>query len=182
MAINIYEQCTNPVTGEIFKGISVTPYAFKMQWVKKARGDHAAMAHIHTEQDEIFYVNKGELRLLVNDKEHRAGPGEKIIVRKGKSHVVVNNSDELDITLEYRPALDYEKFLQCFEGLIKDGYVDDNGFVDIKMMAYFIKKMKCQSMTMPASIPAKKFKLMLYQYYLMGTLKGWGKLYKKYTE
>lgn len=181
MAVNIYDECINPITGEILKGISVTPYAFKMQWIKKAEQNHAAAAHIHINQDEIFYVNKGELKLLVNDKEHRAGPGEKIIVGRGKPHVVVNSTDELDVTLEYRPALDYEKFLQCYEGLINDGYIDDKGFADIKMMAYFIKKMKCQSMTIPADIPAKKFKLLLHKYYLLGMMKGWNRLYKKYT-
>jgi hypothetical protein len=182
MAINIYDQFTNPVTGEVFKGISITPYVFKMQWIKKAGNDHAALPHIHVNQDEIFYVNKGELKLLVKDREYTAGPGEKIIVGKGKSHVVVNSTDELDITLEYRPPLDYEKFLQCYEGLVNDRYIDDKGFVDIRMMAYFIKKMKCQSMTIPAGISANKFKLLLHKYYLLGMMKGWNKLYMKYTQ
>jgi hypothetical protein len=182
MAINVYDRCTNPITGEILKGISVTSYVFTMQWIKKAGSDHSAVPHIHINQDEIFYVNKGQLKLRIGNKERTAGPGEKIIVGRGKSHIVVNTPEELDITLECRPALDYEKLLQCYEGLIQDGYTDEKGAVDMRMMAYFMKKMKCRSITIPADMPLKKFKWMLHRYYLLGMTKGWISLYKKYTQ
>ncbi|MBS1531813.1 MAG: cupin domain-containing protein [Bacteroidetes bacterium] len=182
MAVNIYEQCTNPITGEIFKCISADSYVFKIQWVKKAGSVHGASPHAHVYQDEIFYVNKGRLKMLVENKERVAGPGEKIIVGKGKSHIVVNTPDELDITLECRPALDYGKFMQCFKGLVEDGYTNEKGYPDSRMMGYFMKKMKCRSVTIPEGITLRKFKWTLNKYYLLGTMNGWGKLYKRYTE
>jgi len=181
MAVNIYDEFTNPVTGEIFKGISVNEYVFKIQWIKPAENDHGALPHIHVNQDEIFYVNKGELKLRVDDKVHTAGPGQKIIVGKGKTHVVMNEPGELDITLECRPPLDSEKYMQCFKGLMEDGYTNEKGYVDMRMMAYFIKKMKCQSITIPEGVTPAQFKWMLHKYYLLGMMKGWNKLYKKYT-
>ncbi|MGZ3777201.1 MAG: cupin domain-containing protein [Bacteroidia bacterium] len=182
MAVNIYDEFTNPVTGEVFKAISVTPYAFKMQWIKKAGNEHSTVPHIHINQDEIFYTNKGEVKLLVDDKVLTAGPGEKIIVGKGKTHVVLNTPDELDIILECRPALDFEKLMQCFKGLLEDGYINEKGSIDMRMMAYFMKKMKCQSITIPEGVTPAQFKWMLHKYYLLGMMKGWNKLYKKYTQ
>lgn len=182
MAVNIYEQCTNPITGEIFKCISNNEYAFKMQWVKPAGSLHGAFPHIHINQDEIFYVNKGKVKVIIDDKEQVAGPGEKIIIGKGKTHVVADTKDELDITLECRPALDYEKFMQCFEGLIRDGHTNEKGYPDMRMMGYFMKKMKCQSITIPEGLTLKQFKRKLNKYFLLGMAKGWNKLYKQYTQ
>ena len=182
MAVNIYEQYINPITGEIFKCISVTEYAFKMQWVKPAGNQHGALPHIHINQDEIFYVNKGEVKVLIDGKEQVAGPGEKIIIGKGKTHVVLNTTDELDITLECRPALDYEKLMQCFAGLMRDGHTNEQGYPDMRMMGYFMKKMKCQSITLPGGVTLNKFKRMLHKYYFIGMAKGRNKLYKQYTQ
>jgi quercetin dioxygenase-like cupin family protein len=182
MAVDIYEQCINPITGETFKGLTTTPYAFSMQWTTKPTG-HVPLEHIHDNQDEIFRVKKGELKLLIEGKEHIAGPGEMIIVGKGKRHAAFNNTDNgLDILIEYRPALDQEKIIQCYCGLINDGYVDEKGSVSVPMMGYMLKKMKCKAMTHPAGISMTKFKIKMMKFYLKGTLEGWGKLYKKYTQ
>jgi Cupin domain len=182
MATNIYDLCTNPVTGEAFRAISIDTYVFKMRWHTKPGVQHSGSEHIHKRQDEIFYVKKGELRLLVDGKEFKAGPGEKIIVGKGKAHVVLNTTCELDILLEYRPALDYDKLLQCFEGLLNDGYTDEQGRVDIRMLGYMMRKMRCKSVTRPAGMSAFKFNMALNAFYMQGKLKGWSKLYDKYTK
>ncbi len=182
MAINIYDSTTNPITGETFRAVSIDPYVFKLQWHTKPGLPHSGVEHIHDKQDEIFYVKKGELKLLVDGKELRAGPGEKIIVNKGKAHVVLNTTCELDILLEYRPALDYDKLLQCFEGLLNDGHIDKQGHVDIRMLGYMMRKMRCKSLTRPAQISALKFKMLLSRYYFIGVFKGWNELYDKYTK
>jgi hypothetical protein len=123
------------------------------------------------------------LKMVVDGKEHIAGPGEKIIVAKGKKHIAFNNrEDVLETTIEYRPALDQEKFMQCYTGLINDGYIDEKGAPRVPMMGYMLKKMKCKAMAGPTNIPAPMFKLALGIYYVLGSLKGWGKLYEKYTK
>ena len=181
MAINIYEQCNNAITGETFRAVSKDPYVFKMRWQTKPGIKHAGIEHIHDMQDEIFYVSKGELKLLVDGREQKAGPGEKIIVGRGKAHVVLNTTSELDILLELRPALDYDKLMQCFEGLLNDGYTNKQGHVDIRMLGYMMRKMRCKSTTRPAAISALKFKMALNKFYLIGIFKGWKHLYYKYT-
>jgi hypothetical protein len=153
-----------------------------MQWIVKPEG-YVPFEHVHYNQDETFHVKKGELRVMIEGKAHIAGPGQKIVVTKGKRHIAFNNKNEdLDTLLEYRPALDHERLSQCFNGLINDGYIDKKGCISIPMMGYCLKKMKCKAMARPTSIPAPAFKLALIAFYVMGTLKGWNKLYDKYTK
>jgi Cupin domain len=74
MAVNIYEPCINPVTGETFRAISFTPESFTMQWTVYPKG-YVPFEHIHLNQDEVFYIQKGELRIVINGKEHIGGAG-----------------------------------------------------------------------------------------------------------
>ncbi|HTI57815.1 cupin domain-containing protein [Mucilaginibacter sp.] len=182
MAINIYEQSINPINGEALTAISLTPYAFTMQWISKP-GVKLPFQHLHYYQDEIYYVKKGEIKVLMDGKEHVAGPGEKVIVPKGKRHAAINNKDEeLETLIEYRPALDQVRLMQCYNGLVNDGYLNESGSVNMRMMGYMVKKMKCKALARPASVPASVFKLMLNVSYLIGKLSGWNKLYEKYTQ
>jgi quercetin dioxygenase-like cupin family protein len=181
MAIDIYDSCTNPITGETFKGISLNSNAYVMQWTVQP-GGYVPIEHIHYNQDEIFQVRQGELKVIIVGKEHIAKAGEIVVVPKGMPHIASNNKNEtLDTRVEYRPALDHAQFAQCFNGLINDGYLDKKGATNIPMMGYFLKKMNCRAMARPTNIPAPFFKLALNVFYLMGTLKGWNKLYEKYT-
>ncbi len=181
MAINIYDSYTNPVSGETFKGMSFTPEAYTMQWILQPKG-YVPFEHVHYHQDEVFHVKKGELKVVIAGKEHIAREGETIVVPKGQPHIASNNREELlDAVVEYRPALDHDKFAQCFCGLTADGYLDKKGGVNIPMMGYFLKKMKCKAMARPTNIPAPAFNMALNVFYIMGSFKGWGKLYKKYT-
>jgi quercetin dioxygenase-like cupin family protein len=181
MATNIFDRCTNPITGETFKAVSLTPYAFTMQWTVQS-GRHVPLEHLHEHQDEIFYVKKGEIKVLVEGKAHIAGEGQKVIIAKGKRHAAFNNGkDELDTWVEYRPPLDQHRIYQCYNGLINDGYLDKKGSVSVAMMCYMLKKMKCKAMLRPTGMSGPLFKLALNLYYWAGAMKGWDKLYAKYT-
>jgi quercetin dioxygenase-like cupin family protein len=181
MAINIYESYSNPVSGETFKGISLTPEAYTMLWTLQPKG-YVPFEHVHYNQDEIFHVQKGELKVVINGVAHIAGAGETITVPKGKRHIASNNKDEvMDAVVSYVPALDHERFTQCFCGIMADGYIDKKGGINIPMMGYCLRKMKCKAMARPTNIPAPAFNMALNVFYLMGMFKGWGKLYKKYT-
>jgi mannose-6-phosphate isomerase-like protein (cupin superfamily) len=181
MAVNIYNSITNPVSGETFRCISITPAAYTMQWILNADG-YVPFEHIHYKQDEVFHVQKGELKVLINGIEHIAKAGQEIIVPKGARHIASNNRKEImEAIITYAPVLDYEKFMQCLCGLTIDGHIDKKGGISIPMMGYCLKEMKCKAMARPTDIPAAAFKMALNVFYIIGKLKGWGKLFKKYT-
>jgi len=181
MAINIYESFTNPVSGETFKCISLDPRTYTMQWILQPSG-YVPFEHIHFHQDEIFHVQQGELKVVINGKASIASAGQTITVPKGARHIASNNKNELmEAIVEYTPALDYDKFIQCFCGLTTDGYIDAKGGISIPMMGYFLKKMKCKAMARPTNIPGPAFSMALNVFYIMGMVKGWSKLYHKYT-
>lgn len=182
MAIDVYKECINPITGETFRGLSITPDAYTMQWTLQP-GGYVPIEHLHYHQDEVFHVKKGQLKVLIEGKEHIAGPGEKIVVARGQRHLAFNNAGTvLETQVEFRPALDQEKFMQCYTGLIKDGYIDEKGAPRIPMMGYMLKKMNCKAIARPTSIPAPMFKLALNLFLFLGGIKGWNKLYEKYTQ
>ena len=66
MAVNIYEPCINPISGETFKAISFNEDAYTMQWTLQPKG-YVPFEHIHLHQDEIFHVNSGEVKIVIND-------------------------------------------------------------------------------------------------------------------
>lgn len=45
-----------------------------------------APPHIHTAEDELFYVLEGEHVFTVGDTEHHAGPGDLVFVPRGVRH------------------------------------------------------------------------------------------------
>ena len=182
MSVNIFEANSNPISGESFQGISFTNEAFVMQWSVQPKG-YVPFEHIHLNQDEIFLVKSGELKIRVDNKEHIVPAGESITVPKGIKHIAYNNKNEvLDCVVEYRPGLDHKKFMQCLMGLTKDNFLDKKGGVDIPRMGYCLMKMKAKSMARPTAIPSVMFNIALRFFYLRGILSGWSKLYNKYVD
>jgi hypothetical protein len=47
---------------------------------------------------------------------------------------------------------------------------------------YFMKKMNMQALARPAYLPNPIFNLLMNIFYVTGSLAGWERLYKKYTE
>jgi hypothetical protein len=62
-----------------------------------------------------------------------------------------------------------------------DGHITRNGTVNIPKMLYFGKKMKAQCMVRPTNIPAPLFYMAGQFFFVIGTVRGWNKLFKKYT-
>jgi quercetin dioxygenase-like cupin family protein len=180
MATNIFEKNINPVSGESFQAISFTNEAFVMEWTVQPNG-YVPFEHIHLNQDEIFHVKSGELKIRLDNKEYIATSGQSITVTKGIKHIAYNNKKEiLNCVIEYKPGLDYDKFMQCFVGLTNDNFVDKKGGVDIPKMGYCLVKMKAKSMARPTAIPSLVFNIALKVFYIRGVLSGWSKLYNKY--
>lgn len=181
MAVDIYKPVVNPVTGESFQAISFDESAFVMKWIVQPDG-YVPFEHVHLNQDEIFHVRTGEVRLVMDGKEMIAKAGDTVTVPKGAKHIAYNNSPEvLDCVVEYRPGLDHDKFMQCIAGLIADGYYDKKGAMDIPRMGYFMRKMRLRAMARPTNIPAAMLGMGLFFFYMRGSLSGWKTLYTKYT-
>jgi mannose-6-phosphate isomerase-like protein (cupin superfamily) len=70
------------------------------QYVKLAKIKGEFVWHSHAEEDELFYVLKGELRMEFRDKTVVLQPGEMIVVPRG---------------IEHRPCADEEVEIMLFE-------------------------------------------------------------------
>jgi quercetin dioxygenase-like cupin family protein len=181
MSVDIFRVSVNPISGESFRGMSFNEDAFVMEWTLQPDG-YVPFEHIHLNQDEIFHVKSGELRVLLNNKECIVKSGESITVPKGTRHIAYNNKREiLTCIVEYKPGLDHDKFMQCLVGLTNDNLLDKKGGVDIPKMGYCLIKMKAKSMARPTAIPALVFSLALRAFYIRGVLSGWSKFYNKYV-
>jgi quercetin dioxygenase-like cupin family protein len=181
MATNIFERSVNPISGEAFKAISFNKEAFVMEWTVQPDG-YVPFEHIHLSQDEIFHVKSGELKIHMGGKEYIGRTGESITVPKGVRHIAYNNKKEiLACTVEYKPGLDHDKFMQCLMGLTNDHLLDKKGGIDIPRMGYCLIKMNAKSMARPTEIPSLLFYIALRVFYIRGVLSGWSKMYDKYV-
>lgn len=181
MPTDLYTGFTNPIAGETFRCISFTEEAFTIDWIVQPKG-YVPFEHIHINQDEIFHIKTGEMRILIDGQEKIGRPGDIIPVPKGKAHIAFNNKPEmLTCVVEYRPGLDNYQFFQCFGGLTLDKDYDRKGQINIPKMCYFTRKMNAQCITRPTSIPAPVFKMVINLFYVVGTILGWNKLFAKYT-
>lgn len=61
---------------------------------------------IHEDNDQFFRFEKGSGLVIVNDTQYEVSDGDTVIVPKGCSHNVINNSDTEDLKLYtiYSPA------------------------------------------------------------------------------
>ena len=152
-----------------------------MQWTLQPKG-YVAFEHVHYNQDEIFFVKKGSLKVVMNGRDYFAETGQTLTVPKGVAHTAHNNSGGImDCEVSYVPGLDQNTFMECFCGLVNDGLLDKKGGINIPRMGYFLTVMKAKCLARPTAIPAPVFALSLKVFYLMGLLRGWNKLYEKYT-
>ena len=181
MAIDLYKGFTNIITGETFKCISFDSSHIRFEWIVEP-GGYVPFEHVHMNQDEIFFVKEGELKMLINGRENIVRAGEQLVVPRGKKHIAFNNKpSRLHCLVDYRPGLDSYTFFQCFGGLTLDMDVTENGSVNIPKMLYFTRKMRARCLARPASLPAPLLHLALNVFYLVGSMKGWKKDFKRYT-
>ena len=182
MAIDLYQSFTNPVTKETFRCLSSTEEAYVMEWIVQPDG-YVPFEHIHISQDEIFHVQQGAIRVVINRQEQIGTSGQTVTVPRGVRHIAYNNSPEvLSCIVEYKPGLDIFKSFQCFGGLTHDCDIDRRYGINIPKMMYFMRKMNAKALARPTSVPGPIFALLMNMFYVAGSLAGWERLYKKYTE
>jgi mannose-6-phosphate isomerase-like protein (cupin superfamily) len=84
---------------------------FDAYWSPKIAGDindmHVKLVklkgefvwHHHEQEDELFLVVKGRLRMQLRDGDREVGPGEFIIVPRGTEHCPMALTDEVHVLL-----------------------------------------------------------------------------------
>ena len=61
---------------------------------------HIAAGHFHTDMSEIFFVERGEGTITINNYAHRLQPGVCVVVHPGDVHEVENTGQQ-DLVLTY---------------------------------------------------------------------------------
>jgi quercetin dioxygenase-like cupin family protein len=74
-----------------------------------ARRGNASPVHVHDRDDETFLVLDGELRVLVGEEEHTAGPGTATVLPRRVSHAYVVTSATARFLTLHTPA-GFEQF------------------------------------------------------------------------
>ncbi len=72
------------------------------QHVKLAKFQGEFVWHHHENEDELFYVIRGRLRMRFRDREVTLGPGDMLIVPRGVEHLPI--AEEETWVLLFEPA------------------------------------------------------------------------------
>ena len=67
-------------------------------YVKLAKFKGEFVWHHHENEDELFFVMKGQLLIKLRDREVRIGPGEFVVIPRGIDHLPVAE-DEVHVIL-----------------------------------------------------------------------------------
>ena len=152
-----------------------------MEWTVHP-GGYVPFEHVHVAQDEIFHVEKGEMRARVNGQTLFGKPGESLVAPRGVRHIAYNDRDEkLVCIVDYKPGLDHYTTMQCFAGLTLDGLIDRRGMVSIPRIMYMLRRAEILSLPRPAFAPDIFFRMGMNFFYVIGSMLGWESLYRKYT-
>src|SRR5215217_948331 len=79
-------------------------------------GQPAPPFHVHPHTDEAFHVARGELTLLLGDREVRAGAGDLVLIPRGTPHTAWNSGDGAMLGLIVISPGDAEHVFEPVEG------------------------------------------------------------------
>src|SRR5258706_14739553 len=117
MAIDLYQPFTNPITKETFRCISFNEDAFTMEWIVQP-GGYVPFEHVHINQDEIFHVQQGEIRVKINGHIPLGEAGQTAFIPPGLKHIAYTNRPEkLACMFDNKPALDPYKTIDSLPAL-----------------------------------------------------------------
>jgi quercetin dioxygenase-like cupin family protein len=84
--------------------------------------------HIHRNEDEVFHVLEGDLRVLAGGSELRAGAGQTLTVPKGTPHTYCVESPQGARWLTITVGQDFERFVRAVgRAAERDGLPDPSG-------------------------------------------------------
>ena len=65
----------------------------------------SSQLHYHPEDEETYYILKGEARLIINDKEHHVCPGDAIFINPPERHqIFTEGTEDLEFMVVCAPA------------------------------------------------------------------------------
>jgi len=84
--------------------------------------------HVHPRQEERIEVVSGSVRSVSGGVERILGPGDRIISGPGVPHTVGPAGGEaVEMIVEFRPALGFERFMERTFALDRAGHIDAKG-------------------------------------------------------
>ncbi|HEY2636090.1 MAG TPA: cupin domain-containing protein [Solirubrobacteraceae bacterium] len=135
---------SNPVSGEIitFRKTSADTDGELLEIDLELSADgHVPGAHVHPEQEERFHVTEGTMKVRLGLKTIGAGPGETVIVPKGRVHRFANGGDTVGkARVQVVPALNMEELFETTVELAREGRTTRTGMPKPLHLALFVRR------------------------------------------
>jgi quercetin dioxygenase-like cupin family protein len=134
----------NPVSGERIEFIATSRDTdgerLEFELVLAPDG-HVPGAHVHPEQEERFHVLEGTMKFRLGMRTIVAGPGDTVVVPKGRVHRFCNGGDApARARVEVLPALDMEQLFETTVELAYEGHVTRKGMPKPLHLALFVRR------------------------------------------
>jgi quercetin dioxygenase-like cupin family protein len=134
----------NPVSGERirFLATSADTGGERLEFELELTPDgHVPGAHVHPEQEERFHVLEGTMKFRLGLRTIVAGPGETVVVPRGRVHRFANGGDvPARARVEVVPALDMERLFETTVELAHEGNVTRKGMPKPLHLALFVRR------------------------------------------
>ena len=104
---------------------------------------HVPGAHVHPEQEERFVVHRGTVQFRLGLKKIVAGPGDTVVVPKGRVHAFKNvGREDAKVRVQVTPALDMERLFETTVALAEAGATNRNGMPKPIHLALFVRRFR----------------------------------------
>jgi quercetin dioxygenase-like cupin family protein len=134
----------NPVSGERIEFIATSrdTDGERLEFeLELAPDGHVPGAHVHPEQEERFHVLEGTMKFRLGMRTIVAGPGDTVVVPKGRVHRFCNGGDApARARVEVLPAFDMEQLFETTVELANEGHVTRKGMPKPLHLALFVRR------------------------------------------
>ena len=129
----------SPVLGEraVFRKTAGDTHGELLQLEAIAKpGTSGPVEHIHLRQEERIEVISGVMHARVAGHEQRVEAGQSVVIPAGTPHTFHNaGQEDLHMSVEFRPALQTERFFETMFGLARAGKTNAAGEPPFLQMA-----------------------------------------------
>jgi quercetin dioxygenase-like cupin family protein len=100
-------------------------------------------AHVHPEQEERFVVHRGTVQFRLGLKKIVAGPGDTVVVPRGRVHAFKNvGGEDAKVRVQVTPALDMERLFETTVALAEAGATNRKGMPKPVHLALFVRRFR----------------------------------------